>query len=66
MGSGSQRHPLGRGSAFAESTGIADALVGIGKMSCGESTSITIYGPRESGWLAAVAEWLFDLTVKNC
>ena len=47
----------------AEPVAVANALAGIGKLSCGEWTAIEISGGREAGWLAAVGEWLFNLTV---
>ena len=54
---------LSRHNVNAEPIELAKVLIGIGKLSQGEWTSIEISGGREGGWLAAVAEWLFDLTV---
>ena len=42
---------------------IANALTGIGKLSRGEWTSIEISGGDAAGWLAAISEWFFSLSV---
>lgn len=42
---------------------IAQALLGIRQVSTGKLLSIFIFGGSDAGWLAAVAEWLFDLRV---
>lgn len=49
--------------ATASPASIADALVGVGNVSRKLWASITILGGREAGWIAAVSEWLFNLTV---
>ena len=48
----------------AEPVAVADALIGIGKLSRGEWSAIELAGGREAGWLAAVGEWLFNLMVR--
>jgi hypothetical protein len=58
-----QRGYKGIRSPNANAADTAAALLGIGKVSCGTWTSISIHGPGEAGWLAALAEWLFGLTV---
>jgi len=50
-----------RGDPSPES--IAEAIIGIGKVASKELNSMTIIGCAAAGWLAAVAEWLFDLTI---
>jgi hypothetical protein len=55
--------PTSQDGDHVDSSDIATALLGIGKVSCGTWTSIAINGPGEAGWLAALAEWLFGLTV---
>jgi len=42
---------------------IAEALLAIGKVSTGELVSISIVGGGNAGWLAAIAQWIFDLRV---
>ena len=42
---------------------IAEALLAIGKVSTGELVSISIVGGGDAGWLAAIAQWIFDLRV---
>lgn len=42
---------------------LAEVLLAIGRVSRHEWNSITIIGSREAGWAAAVAEWLFGLSV---
>jgi hypothetical protein len=42
---------------------LAAALTGISKVSRGELRAITIYGTFDAAWMAALAEWLFDLKV---
>ena len=46
-----------------EPKALANALLGIGKVSRGEWTAIEISGGREAGWLAAISEWLFHLSI---
>jgi hypothetical protein len=43
--------------------GIAQALINLGKISRKELESITIVGGGDTGFLAAVAEWLFDMNI---
>lgn len=43
--------------------GIAEALINLGKVSRRELESITIIGGGDTGFLAAVAEWLFDMNI---
>lgn len=50
-----------RGISGAKS--IAEALLAIGQVSRRELESVTIIGHADAGWLAAVAEWLFDLSI---
>lgn len=47
----------------ASPTDLAAALIGLGKVTRKELASITIIGGAAAGWLAALSEWLFDLTV---
>jgi hypothetical protein len=42
---------------------MAEALVAIGKVAVGELVAISIVGGADAGWLAAVAQWLFDLRI---
>lgn len=42
---------------------IARALLGIGEVSTGKVLSISIVGGPDAGWLAALAEWMFDLRI---
>ena len=42
---------------------MAHALLGIGKVSLGQSEAIRISGPSDLGWLAAIAEWMLDLRI---
>ncbi|KAJ4287308.1 hypothetical protein N0V90_012706 [Kalmusia sp. IMI 367209] len=42
---------------------IAKALLTIGEVSRAKLESVTIIGGGDSGFLAAVAEWLFDMTI---
>ena len=50
-----------RGCSSPES--LAQALLGIGKVSTGKLESIKIIGPSDIGWLAAIAEWMLDLRI---
>ncbi|OAL54580.1 hypothetical protein IQ07DRAFT_640085 [Pyrenochaeta sp. DS3sAY3a] len=50
-------------SARPGASSMADTLTGLGNVSRGIWSSITIIGCREAGWIAALAEWLFGLTV---
>lgn len=43
---------------------LAEALFGLARISRGELQSITLYGGSDAGWLAALAVWLLDMTVK--
>ena len=47
----------------SSSNSLAQALLGIGKVSTGELESITITGSSDAGWLAAIAEWMLDLRI---
>lgn len=42
---------------------MAEALVAIGKVSMGDMVAISIVGGGDAGWLAAVAQWVFDLRI---
>lgn len=42
---------------------LAEALSAISQVTRGELESITIIGGPDAGWLAAFAEWFFELTV---
>ena len=42
---------------------VANALLAIGKVSRGELASITIMGGADAGYLAAIGEWIFDLSI---
>ena len=42
---------------------IAKALLGVAKLSNKELDSITLVGNADAGWVAAIAEWLFDISV---
>lgn len=42
---------------------IAKALITLGEVSRGQIQSVTIIGGGDSGFLAAVAEWLFDMKI---
>lgn len=42
---------------------LAEALLAIGKVSTGDLISVSIIGGADVGWLAAVAQWIFDLRV---
>ena len=42
---------------------IAKALLTLGEISCGKLQSVTIVGGGDSGFLAAVAEWLFNMKI---
>lgn len=43
---------------------IAQALMGMAKILARKSTSMTIIGSENACWIAALADWLFDLRVK--
>ena len=47
----------------SHSRDIAKALLTLGQISRGELESVTIVGGGDSGFLAAVAEWLFDMNI---
>jgi hypothetical protein len=47
----------------SEPESIAAALLGIAKLSRKDVHSITVTGGRDAGWIAALAEWLFDLSI---
>ena len=51
-----------RGCSSPES--IAEVLLSIAKISSGRLGSITVEGGADAGWLAAFAQWHFDLTVR--
>jgi hypothetical protein len=48
---------------IASPKSLAAALIGVSKVSTGEWNSIKIVGRREAGWIAAISEWLFGLSV---
>lgn len=50
-----------RGHASPES--VAKALLAVGDISTKKLESMTVVGGADGGWLAAVAEWMFDLKV---
>lgn len=54
-------HWSGRNCSSADT--LAQALLFIGKISTGKLESITIAGPSDAGWLAAIAEWMLDLRI---
>ena len=43
---------------------LADAILSLSKVSNGTQTSTTVSGGPDCGWLAAIAEWLFNLRVE--
>lgn len=45
------------------SESLADALLGLSRVTRGELLEVTIAGGPDAGWLAAVAEWIFSLDV---
>lgn len=47
-----------------EPKAVADALVGVGKVASKELKAISIIGCAAAGWVAAVAQWLFNLSVE--
>jgi hypothetical protein len=53
--------PIGRGCPSTDD--LAAALIGLAKVSRKELSSISIQGGAAGGWLAAVAVWLFDISV---
>ena len=53
--------PDGRGCPSPED--LAATLIGVGKVASKQLDSIAVTGCAAVGWVAAVAEWLFDLTV---
>ncbi|KIW13133.1 hypothetical protein PV08_08320 [Exophiala spinifera] len=42
---------------------VAEALLAIGKVSTGDLVCVSVFGGPDAGWLAAVAQWIFDLRV---
>jgi hypothetical protein len=42
---------------------IAEALFGLARITRGEMQAMTLYGGSDTGWLAALAEWLLGLKV---
>jgi hypothetical protein len=54
-------HPSARGVSSPDT--IAEALLAIGKVSTEEVVSISIVGGGDAGWLAAIAQWIFDLRI---
>ncbi|KAF2193192.1 hypothetical protein K469DRAFT_745524 [Zopfia rhizophila CBS 207.26] len=42
---------------------IAESLLALARISSGDIHAITIYGGSDTGWLAAIAEWLLDLKI---
>ena len=42
---------------------IAEVLLALGKVSRRELVSITILGGQDAGWVVAMAEWIFGLTI---
>ena len=51
-----------RGCSSAES--LAKALIVLSEVTRGSLTSFTILGGADAGWLAAFAEWFFELSVR--
>nr|POE49740.1 hypothetical protein CFP56_76466 [Quercus suber] len=43
---------------------IAEALLGLAQISRREIHAVTIIGSAAAGWLAALAEWMFDISVQ--
>ncbi|KAI9854958.1 MAG: hypothetical protein M1813_000623 [Trichoglossum hirsutum] len=43
---------------------LAEALLALAKVTRGEFASVMVIGGADAGWLAAVGEWLFDLSVQ--
>jgi hypothetical protein len=60
VAAGTSAHPRGHTSPEA----VAKALHLLAKLSSGKVSQIQLIGTDDIGWLAAVAEWLFDMTVK--
>ena len=56
-----ETHQSARGVSSPDT--IAEALLAIGKVSSGELMEISIVGGGDAGWLAAVAQWIFDLRI---
>jgi hypothetical protein len=50
-------------STHASPRSIAQALHAIGLMSSGKEKQMTVMGGQDAGWIAAIAEWLFDFKV---
>jgi hypothetical protein len=51
------------GRGFPVTDDLANALIGLCEISSNQLATITIKGGAACGWLAAVAEWLLDLSV---
>jgi hypothetical protein len=63
-GSPSQERTQMRKRGCASPETLAEALLAIGQVTRGEIESITILGSSNAGWLAAFAEWHFQLSVQ--
>jgi len=50
-------------STRASPQSIAKALHAIGLISSGKEKQMTVVGGQDAGWIAAIAEWLFDFKV---
>jgi hypothetical protein len=50
-------------STHASPQSIAKALHAIGLISSGKEKQMTVVGGQDAGWIAAIAEWLFDFKV---
>ena len=51
-----------RGCSSAES--LATALIALAEVTRGDLASLTIIGGADAGWLAAFAEWFFELSIR--